>query len=53
LDCKYNFIYESQKATDEFFIFATMIDDDFSVKLINGMAKINETYRGEKLRTHM
>jgi adenine-specific DNA glycosylase len=34
LDCKYNFIYESQKATNEFFIFATMIDDDFSLKLI-------------------
>ena len=32
MDCKYNFIYESQKASDEFFIFATMIDDDFSVK---------------------
>ena len=34
MDCKYNFIYESQKATAEFFIFVSMIDDDFSLKLI-------------------
>ncbi len=34
MDCKYNFIYESHKATAEFFIFASMIDYDFSLKLI-------------------
>ena len=34
MDCKYNFIYESQKATAEFFIFVSMIDNDFSLKLI-------------------
>ena len=50
MDCKYNFIYESQKASDEFFIFATMIDDDFSVKLIKwyGQNKRNLPWRETK-----
>ena len=39
MDCKYNFIYESQKATTEFFIFVSMIDDDFSLKLIKWYSK--------------
>ncbi len=39
MDCKYNFIYESQKATTEFFIFVCMIDDDFSLKLIKWYSK--------------
>ena len=50
MDCKYNFIYESQKATAEFFIFVSMIDNDFSLKLIKwyGKNKRNLPWRKTK-----